>query len=44
VKEKQPYAIALADGGLTALAGLWETWATPAHTCWDPYRNYSYAC
>jgi len=26
---KQPYAIALADGGLMALAGLWETWRSP---------------
>jgi putative SOS response-associated peptidase YedK len=29
-KEKQPYAIALADRGLMALAGLWETWRSPA--------------
>src|SRR3954453_2549049 len=29
-KEKQPYAIALADHGLMALAGLWETWRSPA--------------
>jgi putative SOS response-associated peptidase YedK len=27
---KQPYAIALADRGLMALAGLWETWHSPA--------------
>jgi putative SOS response-associated peptidase YedK len=27
---KQPYAIALADGGLMALAGLWEQWRSPA--------------
>jgi putative SOS response-associated peptidase YedK len=27
---KQPYAIALADRGLMALAGLWETWGSPA--------------
>ena len=27
---KQPYAIALADRGLMALAGLWENWRTPA--------------
>jgi putative SOS response-associated peptidase YedK len=27
---KQPYAIALADRGLLALAGLWETWHSPA--------------
>jgi putative SOS response-associated peptidase YedK len=27
---KQPYAIALADRKLTALAGLWETWRSPA--------------
>ena len=26
----QPYAIALADRGLMALAGLWETWHSPA--------------
>ena len=29
-KEKQPYAIALADRGLMALAGLWEIWRSPA--------------
>jgi putative SOS response-associated peptidase YedK len=28
--EKQPYAIALADRGLMALAGLWENWRSPA--------------
>jgi hypothetical protein len=27
---KQPYTIALADRGLMALAGLWETWRSPA--------------
>ena len=27
---KQPYAIALADHGIMALAGLWETWLSPA--------------
>jgi putative SOS response-associated peptidase YedK len=27
---KQPYAIGLADGGLMALAGLWENWRSPA--------------
>ena len=27
---KQPYAIALADRGLMALAGLWENWPSPA--------------
>ena len=27
---KQPYAIALADRGLMALAGLWESWRSPA--------------
>jgi putative SOS response-associated peptidase YedK len=27
---KQPYAIALKGGGLMALAGLWETWRSPA--------------
>lgn len=29
-KTKQPYAIALADGSIMALAGLWETWRSPA--------------
>ena len=29
-KEKQPYAIGLKDGGLMALAGLWENWKSPA--------------
>jgi putative SOS response-associated peptidase YedK len=28
-KEKQPYAIALKEGGLMALAGLWENWKSP---------------
>jgi putative SOS response-associated peptidase YedK len=27
---KQPYAIALADRGVMALAGLWENWRSPA--------------
>jgi putative SOS response-associated peptidase YedK len=27
---KQPYAIALADRSLMALAGLWENWKSPA--------------
>jgi putative SOS response-associated peptidase YedK len=27
---KQPYAIALADGGLMTLAGLWKNWRSPA--------------
>ena len=27
---KQPYAVALADRGLMALAGLWESWRSPA--------------
>ena len=27
---KQPYAIALADRGIIALAGLWENWHSPA--------------
>jgi putative SOS response-associated peptidase YedK len=27
---KQPYAVALADGGLMALAGLWDNWRSPA--------------
>src|SRR5207253_10941983 len=29
-KERQPYAVALADRRLMALAGLWETWRSPA--------------
>ena len=29
-KAKQPYALALADRGLMALAGLWENWKSPA--------------
>jgi len=28
-KERQPYAIALADRGIMALAGLWENWRSP---------------
>ena len=28
-KERQPYAIALADRGIMALAGLWEMWRSP---------------
>jgi putative SOS response-associated peptidase YedK len=28
--DKQPYAIALAGGKLMALAGLWESWRSPA--------------
>jgi putative SOS response-associated peptidase YedK len=28
-KTKQPYAIALAGGGIMALAGLWENWKSP---------------
>jgi putative SOS response-associated peptidase YedK len=27
--DKQPYAVALADGRLMALAGLWENWRSP---------------
>jgi putative SOS response-associated peptidase YedK len=27
---KQPYAIGLIGGGLMALAGLWESWRSPA--------------
>jgi putative SOS response-associated peptidase YedK len=27
---KQPYAVALKGGGLMALAGLWESWRSPA--------------
>jgi putative SOS response-associated peptidase YedK len=26
---KQPHAIGLKDGGVMALAGLWETWRSP---------------
>jgi putative SOS response-associated peptidase YedK len=29
-KERQPYAVALADRRLMALAGLWENWRSPA--------------
>ena len=29
-KDRQPYAVALADRRLMALAGLWETWRSPA--------------
>lgn len=29
-KTKQPYAFVLAGGGVMALAGLWETWKSPA--------------
>jgi putative SOS response-associated peptidase YedK len=29
-KDKRPYAIALKTGGLMAMAGLWETWRSPA--------------
>ena len=28
-KTKQPYRISLADGGIFAFAGLWESWADP---------------
>ena len=27
---KQPFAVALADGCIMALAGLWENWRSPA--------------
>jgi putative SOS response-associated peptidase YedK len=30
-KSKQPYAIALADRSLIALAGLWDTWRSPVN-------------
>src|SRR5690349_25150411 len=30
LKVKQPYAIAIADRGLMGVAGLWETWRSPA--------------
>ncbi len=29
-KERQPYAVALADRRLMGMAGLWETWRSPA--------------
>jgi putative SOS response-associated peptidase YedK len=29
-KERQPYAVALADHSIMALAGMWETWRSPA--------------
>jgi len=29
-KDRQPYAIALQGGGLMSMAGLWETWRSPA--------------
>ena len=29
-KEKQPYAIALKNGPLMGMAGLWDTWRSPA--------------
>src|ERR1700737_1006943 len=29
-KEREPYAVGLADRRLMALAGLWETWRSPA--------------
>jgi len=29
-KEREPYAVALADRRLMAMAGLWETWRSPA--------------
>ena len=29
-KDRQPYAVALADRHLMAMAGLWETWRSPA--------------
>ena len=29
-KDRQPYAVGLADRRLMALAGLWETWRSPA--------------
>ena len=34
-KEKQPYAIELADRSIMALAGLWETWRSPAQETRD---------
>jgi len=33
---KQPYAIALADRGLMALAGLWENWRSPGENWRSP--------
>ena len=41
-KNKQPYAIALADRGVMALAGLWENWKSPAEEwmrSWTPPRT-----
>ena len=35
---KQPYAIALADRKLMALAGLWESWRSPA---WERVRSFA---
>jgi putative SOS response-associated peptidase YedK len=35
---KQPYAIALADRRLMGMAGLWETWRSPARE-----RNRSFS-
>ena len=29
-KDRQPYAVALADRRLMTLAGVWETWRSPA--------------
>ena len=29
-KQREPYAIALKDGGMMALAGLWEMWRAPS--------------
>jgi putative SOS response-associated peptidase YedK len=37
-KEKQPYAIALTDSSIMALAGLWETWRSPAQ---ETVRSFS---
>jgi putative SOS response-associated peptidase YedK len=37
-KERQPYAIALADRSIMALAGLWETWRSPAG---DTVRSFT---
>jgi putative SOS response-associated peptidase YedK len=37
---KQPYAIALADRGLMALAGLWENWKSPAGEWVRSHRHH----
>jgi len=36
---RQPYAIRRSDGGLLALAGVWETWRDPAEPAAAPLRS-----